>query len=195
MDVCPKIIWHFLARFVIRILMTMIMLFNVIFVFFGSTLNNINYIDYKHLQGNNDPCYCITCLSSIFPFNCSNNRKFGSLLISQTETNKYSFDSNNSSLLLNPSPKLTNLVNQFNNNTIIDNIKNVDDNFIPSKCFHIDEIQKLEITNKEKCLSLFHINVCSLSKNFDELQHLLKSTNKNFDCSYLSKNQERYFYN
>ena len=39
----------------------------------------------------------------------------------------------------------------------------------------------MKITNKEKCLSLFHINACSLSKNFDELQHLLKSTNKNFD--------------
>ena len=60
--------------------------------------NNLNYIDYKYLQGNNDPWYCITCSSSIFPFNCLNNKKFGSLLISQTKTNNYSFDSNNSSL-------------------------------------------------------------------------------------------------
>ena len=69
--------------------------------------SNLNYIDYKYLQGNNDPWYCITCSSSIVPFNCLNNKKFGSLLINQTETNNYSFDSNNSSLLLNPSPKLT----------------------------------------------------------------------------------------
>ena len=116
-----------------------------------------------------------------FPFNCLNNKKFGSLLISQTEKNNYSFDSNNSSLLLNPSPKRTNLVNQFNINTIIDNNKNVDDNFINFKYFDIDEVQKLKITNKEKCLSLFHINASSLSKNFYEIQHHLKSTNKNVD--------------
>ena len=66
-----------------------------------------------------------------------NNKTFDSLLINQTETNNYSFDSNNSSLLLNPPTKLTNLVNQFNNNTIIDNNKNVDDNFIHSKYFDI----------------------------------------------------------
>ena len=69
--------------------------------------NNLNYIDYKYLQGNNDPSYCITCTSSVFPFNCLNNKKFGSLLISHTETSNHSFDSNNNSLLLNPSPKLT----------------------------------------------------------------------------------------
>ena len=50
--------------------------------------------------------------------------------------------------LINPSPKLTNLVNQFNNNTIDNN--NVADNFIHIKYFDIDEIQKLNIPNKEK---------------------------------------------
>lgn len=39
MDLFPEIIWHFLARFVIRMLMTMIMPFSVIYVNFGSTLN------------------------------------------------------------------------------------------------------------------------------------------------------------
>ena len=68
-----------------------------------------------------------------------------------------------------------------------DNNKNVDDNFIHSKYFDIDEIQKPRITNKEKCLSLFHINACSLSKNFDELQHLLKSTNKSFDVTAITE--------
>ena len=100
-------------------------------------------------------------------------------MISQAETNKFSFDSNNSSLLLTHLPKLNNQVNQFNKNTIIDNSKNVDDNFIHSKYFDTDEIQKLKITNKEKCLSLFHMNVCSFSKYFDQLQLLLKITNKN----------------
>ena len=41
----------------------------------------------------------------------------------------------------------------------------------------------MKITNREKCISLFHVNRCSLSKNFDELQDLLKTTNKNFDVA------------
>ena len=121
------------------------------------------------------------CSSSIFSFDCLNNKKLASLFTRQSEANNYSFGSNKSSLLLNPSPKVTNLVNQFNNNTIIDGNNNAADNFIHSKYFDIDEIQKLKILNKEKCLSLFHVNACSLSKNFDEQQHPLKITNKNFD--------------
>ena len=45
----------------------------------------------------------------------------------------------------------------------------------------MDELQKLKIPNKPNSLSLFHINSCSLNKNFEELQNLLKSTNINFD--------------
>ena len=36
----------------------------------------------------------------------------------------------------------------------------------------------LKFHGKNKSLSLFHINVCPLSKNFDDLEHLLKCTNK-----------------
>ena len=54
--------------------------------------------------------------------------------------------------MLNPSPKLTNLVKQFNNYTIFDNSNNVADNFIHSKYFDNDKIQKLKIPNKEKFL-------------------------------------------
>ena len=82
--------------------------------------SNLNFIDYKYLQGNNDRWFCVTCSSSIFPFNCLNNKKISSLLIIQTgQTNSFSFDNNNSSLLLNPSPKITNPVNQLNNSTCL----------------------------------------------------------------------------
>ena len=37
------------------------------------------------------------------------------------------------------------------------------------------------IPNKKKSLSLFHINTSSLSKNSDDLQHLLDCTKNNFD--------------
>ena len=49
------------------------------------------------------------------------------------------------------------------------------------KYYKIDELQQLKIANKEKSLSFFHINSCSLNKNFEELQNLLQSTNTQFD--------------
>ena len=55
------------------------------------------------------------------------------------------------------------------------------ENTVSSKYYDIEELQNLKITNKSKSLSSFHINACSLSKKFDNLQHLLSWTNKNFD--------------
>ena len=34
---------------------------------------------------------------------------------------------------------------------------------------------------------MFHINACSLSKNFDDLEYLLKTTNMNFDFIAISE--------
>ena len=48
------------------------------------------------------------------------------------------------------------------------------------KYYDLEEIQNLKIANKNKSLSLFHINACSLSKNFGDLQYFLSCTNKNF---------------
>ena len=42
-------------------------------------------------------------------------------------------------------------------------------------------MQQLKITNKQKSLSLVHINSCSLNKKFVELQNLLQSANIHFD--------------
>ena len=42
-------------------------------------------------------------------------------------------------------------------------------------------MHNLKIPHKNKSLSLFHINACSLNKIFDDLQHLLSSTKKVFD--------------
>ena len=44
-----------------------------------------------------------------------------------------------------------------------------------------------EIPHNNKLLSLFHINACSLNKNFDDLQHLLSCTKKNFDIIAISE--------
>ena len=82
------------------------------------------------------------------------------------------------SLLLKP-PRDHLLFNQFNS-VIPENLSDPE-NVIQSKYYDIDELQQLKIPNKEKSLSLFHINSCSLKKNFEELQNLLQSTNITFD--------------
>ena len=44
-------------------------------------------------------------------------------------------------------------------------------------------MHNIQIPYKNKSLSLFHINACSLKRNFDDLQHLLSCTKKSFDIT------------
>ena len=48
-------------------------------------------------------------------------------------------------------------------------------------------MHNIEIPHKNKPLSLFYIKACSLSKNFDDLQHLLSCTKKFFDIIAVSE--------
>ena len=80
---------------------------------------------------------------------------------------------------MKPSENLKLLVNQFNNVSPEDN--NDPENVVPSTYYDIDELQNMKIPKKDKSLALFHINACSLNKNFDDLEHRLSCTNKNFD--------------
>ena len=82
-------------------------------------------------------------------------------------------------LSLKPHSDLALLYNQFNNTSPEKN--NDPTNVVNSKYYDIDQIQTLKFPNKHKSLALFHINACSLNKNFDDLEHLLKCTNKVFD--------------
>ena len=75
-----------------------------------------------------------------------------------------------SSLLLKPTPNMELLVNEFNNATQENN--NDPENISSSKYYDIDEMHNVGVPNKNKSLSLFHINACSLNQNFDDLQYL-----------------------
>ena len=110
----------------------------------------------------------------LFPFGNLNNQKFLGFVNNNNDNNNESKNSN-SFLILKPPPDLALLFNQFNN--AIPENNNDPENVIQSKYYDIDELQQLKIPNKEKSLSLFHINSCSLNKNFEELQNLLQSTN------------------
>ena len=113
--------------------------------------NKLNHIDYKYLQGSYEPWYCLSCCSEIFPFGTLTNKDFF-LSISTSLSTRYQ-----------EWWKLA-----FTKTSL----------WLGS---HFDQIQTLKFPNKYKSLALFHINACSLNKNFDDLEHLLKCTNKVFD--------------
>ena len=47
------------------------------------------------------------------------------------------------------------------------------------KYYDTDDIQKIK--SKPNSLSLFHLNTCSLKKNFDDLEYLIKTANETID--------------
>ena len=48
-------------------------------------------------------------------------------------------------------------------------------------------MHNIKMPHKNKLLSLFHINACSLNKTFDDLQHLLNCTKIFFDIIAISE--------
>ena len=70
-----------------------------------------------------------------------------------------------SSLPLKPPSNLELLVNQFNNATPENS--NDPEKISSSKYYDIEEMHNIEIPHKNKSLSQFHINACSLNRNFD----------------------------
>ena len=77
------------------------------------------------------------------------------------------------------------LFNKFNNSSPKQQID--PENVVNSTYFDIDQIQSLKFSQKEKSLSFFNIDACSLNKNFDDLVYLLKCTNKTFDIIAVSE--------
>ena len=73
---------------------------------------------------------------------------------------------------------LINLMNQLNN---FINFKENELKLQNCKYREIDYFQKLSRNFKRKTLSFFHMNVSSLTKNFDDFNVLLNDLNVNFD--------------
>ena len=154
--------------------------------------NNLNYLDYRYLQNSNESWYCIECRSTIFPFNSlSSNKNLPEACCTNTDNNTTRWvnleNNHNSSLSWKPSSNLELLINQFNNATTENS--NDSEKVNLSKYYDIEEIHNIdayichhyqpkisehniEIPHKNTSLALFHINACSLNKNFDNLQHL-----------------------
>ena len=118
-----------------------------------------------------------------FPFQLCYLATKTSWLIARSQWEDLEND-HNSSLSLKPS-NLELLVNQFNNATPENS--NEPEKSSSSKYYDIEEIHNIEIPHKNKLLSLFHINVCSFNKNFNDLQHLLSCTKTKFDIIAISE--------
>ena len=127
--------------------------------------NNLNYLDYKHLQNSNESWYCIECCSKVFLFNCLSSNKNALICCTNNDNNTTQQidlqNDHNSSFTLKPSSNLELLVNLFNNATPENN--NDPEKPYPSKYYDIEEMGNIEIPYKNKSLSLFHINVCMFS--------------------------------
>ena len=125
-----------------------------------------------------------------FPFGNLNNQNFLNVIGNNNTITSSEKNNLNGFLLLKPPPGLALFFNQFNksisenrsdpeNVISISYMSQVLQNF--QSTYDVYELQKLKIPNIRRTLSLFHINSCSLNKNFEELQNLLQSTNINFD--------------
>ena len=78
------------------------------------------------------------------------------------------------------------MFNQFNDLTDQANNSNPD-NIVNCKNYDIEDIQKLQVIPNS--LSLFHLNTCSLNKNFNDFEYLLKTTNQTFDIIAISESR------
>ena len=97
----------------------------------------------------------------------------------QQQQQKYLENDRISSLLLKTSSNLELLVNQFNNAS--PESTNDPEKISSSNYREIEKMHDIEKPLKNKSVSLFNINTCSLNKNFNNFQHLLSCTKKKFD--------------
>ena len=106
--------------------------------------NNLNHIDYKYLQGSNDPWFCISCCHEMFPLGTLTNKNFLSMMMvnSSPTTIRNDFDTNNinsTSLVSNRPANISLLFNQFNN--FSPDQKNEPGNVVNSNYYDIDLFQ------------------------------------------------------
>ena len=141
--------------------------------------NNLNFIDYQCLKGNNDPWFCLKFNSALFSFGTLNNKKFNQYINNSNIQNKDNDKDNSSNLVLKPPSNLNSLFNQFNNSSQTHDFKDPE-NVLKCKYYNLEEVQTINISYKKSSLSLFHINTCSLNQNVQDLEYLLKTTNTNF---------------
>ena len=151
--------------------------------------NKLNYLDYSYLQNSDQSWCCKDCSSTIFPFNSLSSNKNFLACCANTNNNITQWrdleHNHDSTLSLKPSSNLELLVSQFSNATPENS--NDPEKISSSKYYDIEEMHNIEIPPKNQSQSLFHINACSLNKNFDDCQHILSCNKTKFDIKAISE--------
>ena len=148
--------------------------------------NNLNFVDSQLIQNSNSSWFCLHSSNNIFPFTNFTNKKVQSAFSNREyHVDDYIDNLINTWLVLKPQENLTYIFNEFNN--LSPDQSNNSENITNCKYYDIDEIQTLKKLNNKCTLSLFRINSCSLSRNIEDLEYLLKSTSINFDVIAISE--------
>ena len=113
--------------------------------------------------------HCWVCCADIFPFTNINNYK---LYLSLNNTKKKYCETyqTETCLVLKLQKNFSDLFNEFNN--FSDQNKN-QENVSNCKYYDINEIKSLNKLNNKSSLSVFHLNICSLSKMLRTLDTFL----------------------
>ena len=126
------------------------------------------------LKSTTDPWFCISCNSNILPF-CNRHGKAQETIT--TPTNLFHHNE-----LFQLIKNLNNLTDDSSNDYT--NSLNVSNKYRDPEYFC-----NLQGNIKSKSLSIFHHNVCSLSKNFDQLHALLAELDIDFDFMGITKSR------
>ena len=133
--------------------------------------NLINPNDYKKLQNDPSPFYCIQCTTTIFPFGKITDNEFYSIA-----TKGIFFPGNNPSSISSPlSPQVQKHINDLNNHLSKFSSENDDeDNISPINCKYYEpfEFDNAKF-NSKKSFSIFHLNIHSIQKHIDTLRALI----------------------
>ena len=125
--------------------------------------NKINVQTYNLLQKDNSSWYCISCVKTVFPFSDLNNHEFHTTI--QGKKIKYLTVSRKRS------PNENILIDRLNGALNENELEN------PSSYFDIDDLNSNFPINEFDGTNFLHMNISSLSHNFDEFHALLKQIN------------------
>ena len=134
--------------------------------------NLLNFNDYKKLQNDPSPFYCIQCTSTIFPYGKLTNNEFYSI------ATKGVLSPDKASSITQPlTPQIQNHINDLNEYlTKFSSELDDDENLSPINCKYYDpfEFDKAKF-NSKKSFSIFHLNIQSIQKHIDTLRALIKT--------------------
>ena len=137
----------------------------------------LNYVDSQYIKFSNKIWHCYNCSKNLSPFTAINKYMLYLFLSDKYYCNN---DSNDSYLALKPPKDLSNLFSKFNN--FSSDISNTPENVINSKYYDVNQLRTLKEFTDISSVSLVHVNIysLSLSKNTDDLEHLIQSAKTDF---------------